>query len=129
MDWVAAVVLLALIEYCVFSALVGRARGRYSVAAPAVGGHPIFERYFRVHQNTLEQLIVFIPAVWLFGLYLSARGAAILGLVFLLARILYAVGYLRAPEKRGPGAGLSFLTQIVLVLGAAYGVLRSLISA
>ena len=129
MNWVAGVVLLSLIEYLVFGALVGRARGKYAIAAPAVSGHPMFERYFRVHQNSLEQLIVFIPAVWLFGGYVSPLVAAILGAIFIVARIVYAVGYIGAPERRGPGSGLSFLTQIVLVVGALYGVIRSLIVA
>ncbi len=128
MSWVAGVILLALAEYLVLAALVGRARTKYAVAAPAVTGHPMFERHFRVHQNTLEQLIVFVPAAWLFGEYLSPSWAAILGVLFLVARILYAAGYLRAPERRGPGAGLTFLTQSILVLGALYGVARSLLS-
>lgn len=128
MNWVAAVILLALIEYLVLGALVGRARARYAVPAPAVSGNAMFERYFRVHQNTLEQLIVFVPAEWLFGAYLSALWAAILGAIFLIARIIYAVGYLSAPERRGPGAGLSFLTEFALVLGALYGVVRSIVA-
>jgi glutathione S-transferase len=129
MNWVAGVVLLSLVEYFVFCALVGRARGKYAVAAPAVSGHPMFERYFRVHQNSLEQLIVFIPAVWLFGVYVSPRGAAALGVIFLVARIIYAVGYIGAPKKRGPGAGLSFLTEMILVIGALYGVIRSVVAS
>jgi glutathione S-transferase len=127
-NWVALIILLALIEYFVFGALVGRARGKYGVVAPAVTGHPRFERFFRVHQNSLEQLIVFIPAVWLFGLYLSALWAAIVGAIFLAARVLYAVGYVAAPERRGMGAGLSFLTEIVLVIGALVGVIRSIVA-
>ncbi len=127
MNWVAAVVLLALIEYLVLGALVARARGKYAIAAPAVSGHPTFERYFRVHQNSLEQLIVFVPAVWLFGVYLSPLWAAILGVVFLVARALYAASYIGAPERRGPGAGLTFFTELALVTGALIGVIRSLI--
>ncbi|MGH8218899.1 MAG: MAPEG family protein [Steroidobacteraceae bacterium] len=129
MNWVALVVLLALIEYFVLGGLVGRARAKYAVAAPAVTGHPLFERFFRVHQNSLEQLIVFVPAVWLFGLYVSARWAAIIGAVFLAARILYAIGYVAAPERREAGAWLSGLTEIVLVIGALIGVVRAILVA
>lgn len=129
MNWVALVVLFALIEYFVLGGLVGRARGKYRVAAPAVTGHPLFERYFRVHQNSLEQLIVFIPAVWLFGMYVSARWAAIVGAIFLIARVLYAVGYVAAPERREAGAWLTFLTETVLVIGALIGVIRSILLA
>lgn len=129
MNWVALIILIALFEYFVFGGLVGRARGKYAIAAPAVTGHPVFERYFRVHQNSLEQLIAFIPAVWLFGLYTSARWAAIVGAVFLVARILYAAGYVAAPERREVGAWLSGVTEIVLVVGALIGVIRSIVVA
>jgi glutathione S-transferase len=116
MELVFVVILLALLEYSVFSGLVGRARGRYGVKAPAMTGHPQFERAHRVHQNTLEALIVFVPAVWIYGLYVSAKWGAALGLVFIVARAIYAVGYLRDPEKRGPGAGLTFLVNGVLLI-------------
>ena len=129
MNWVALIVVLALLEYFVFGALVGRARGKYAIKAPAVTGNPNFERLFRVHQNSLEQLIVFVPAVWLFGLYVSALWAAIVGAVFLAARILYAVGYAVAPERREAGAVISSLTEIVLVIGALIGIIRSIVAA
>ena len=128
MNWVALVVVLALIEYFVLGALVGRARIRYEVAAPAVTGHPLFERYFRVHQNSLEQLIVFVPAVWLFGLYVSARWGAIIGAIFLAARILYAIGYIASPEKREAGAVLSFLIEAALVIGALICIVRAIVA-
>ena len=76
---------------------------------------------FRVHQNTLESLIVFVPAVWIFGLYMSPFWGAVLGAVFIVARVVYAVGYIRAAEKRGPGAGLTGLVLAVLVLGGLIG--------
>jgi uncharacterized MAPEG superfamily protein len=126
MELVLLVILLALVEYLVLAGLVGRARGRYGVRAPATTGNPDFERVYRVHQNTLEALVVFIPAVWIFGRYLSGYGAAGLGVVFILAREIYAVGYMRDPEKRGPGAGLTGIVNIVLVLGALFGVVRAL---
>jgi uncharacterized MAPEG superfamily protein len=127
MELVFLVILLALIEYIVFTGLVGRARVQYGVRAPATTGHPDFERVNRVHQNTLENLIVFIPAVWIFGLYLSARWAAALGVLFIVARAIYALGYLRAAEKRGPGAGLTGLTNVALIIGAIVGVVRAML--
>ena len=126
MLWTALVILIALIEYMVFGFLVGGARARYKVAAPATSGHPDFERYFRVHYNTLEMLVVFIPAAWLFGLYLSPRWSAIIGAVFVLGRALYAIGYIRAAEKREVGAMLSFASLAVLLVGAVIGVVRAL---
>ncbi len=122
MNGVAAVMGLALIEYVVLGGMVGRARVRYNIAAPATTGNPIFERYFRVHQNTLESLIVFIPALWLFANYVSVAVAIALGLLFIAARIVYAAGYVRAPEKRAPGAGVTFLINAVLVVGGLIGI-------
>jgi len=128
-NWVALVVLLSLIEYVVFGSLVGRARGKYGIKAPAVTGHPLFERFFRVHQNSLEQLILFIPAIWLFGLYVSALWAAIVGAAFLAARIVYALGYVAAPERREVGAWLTAAAEIILVIGALIGVILSIVRA
>jgi uncharacterized membrane protein YecN with MAPEG domain len=127
MTWVHLVIVLALLEYLVFGMLVGRARMKYAIAAPAISGHSMFERYFRVHQNTLEQIVIFVPAVLLFGRYVSSIWAAVLGAVYLLGRIVYAAGYIQAPEKRGPGAGLTFLANTILVVGALYGLVRALV--
>jgi glutathione S-transferase len=125
MEVVAVVIVLALLEYVVFGMLVGRARGRYGVKAPAVTGHEVFERYFRVHQNTLELLVVFVPAIWLFGTYVSPTWAALLGLVFVVARVLYLQGYVRDPAKREVGFGLSVLPVMVLLVGALWGSARA----
>lgn len=126
MHWIAVVILLALLEYMVFGLLVGAARGRFKVEAPAVTGHPVFERTFRVHYNTLEHLVVFIPSLWIFGTYLNPRLGALIGCVFLVGRALYAVGYIRAPEKREVGAMMSFASVAVLMFGALFGVVRLL---
>jgi glutathione S-transferase len=118
---VAIVVLLALLEYLFFGLRVGAARAKYGVKAPAITGDPAFERYFRIHQNTLENLVVFIPAIWLFGLYISPLWAAGIGLVFVIARLLYYLGYAAAPEKRAAGFGIGWLACVVLVIGALVG--------
>ena len=129
MDLVLLVVLVALVEYTVFTALVGRARAKYGVRAPATTGHPDFERVHRVHQNTLEALVVFVPAVLIFGCYLSARWAAGLGVLFVVARAIYAVGYFRAADKRRLGATITGVTNGVLVVGAIVGVIRAMLAA
>lgn len=123
MKYVAIVGLLALLQYLYFGVAVARARGRYGVHAPAVTGHEIFDRYFRVQQNTLELLVVFLPALWLFALYVSAAWATALGAVYLVGRLLYYLGYVRDPAKREIGFGLSMLPILVLVLGALIGAL------
>jgi uncharacterized membrane protein YecN with MAPEG domain len=127
MELVYLTILLALVEYTAMGALVGRARAKYGVKAPAMTGHPDFERANRVHINTLESLITFIPTVWLFGYTLDPRWAAGLGLVFVIGRALYAVGYLQSADKRHVGAGISGIANIVLLLGALFGVIRALL--
>jgi len=127
MELVLAVLMIALIEYMVFAGLVGRARAQYGIRAPATTGHPQFERVYRVHQNTLEALVIFIPALFVFACYLSFAWAAGLGVAFIVGRAIYAVAYIRAPEKRGPGAGLTGVVNIVLVLGSLYGLAKHLL--
>ena len=126
MALVAVVIALALIEYLLFAILVARARVRCNVPAPATTGHPVFERYFRVQQNTLEQLIVFVPSMWIFGLYVSPLWAAGLGLLFVIGRVMYLTGYVADPKKRGAGFGLSFLPTVILALGGLAGAILSL---
>ena len=121
MELVYLTIVLALLEFMVMGALVGRARAKYGIHAPAMTGHPDFERANRVHANTLENLIIFIPAVWIFATYVSATWAAGLGFVFVAARAVYAVGYLKAAEKRSIGAGITGIVDIVLVVGALVG--------
>ena len=126
MELVFLTILLALVEYIVMAALVGRARGKYGVKAPATTGHPDFERVNRVHINTLESLIVFVPGVWIFATYVSELWAAVLGALFVVGRALYAVGYISAAEKRGPGAGITGIVNMVLIVGGLIGVGRVL---
>ncbi len=121
MELTAIVIGLALLEYSVITILCGRARGRFGVVAPATSGNPTFERYFRAQQNTVEQLIIFVPAMLLFGYYVSPPIGAGLGLVFILGRALFARGYYRDPPKRAPGFGLSLLSNLVLLLGGLVG--------
>ncbi len=117
MELVRIVIALALVEYIAFGMLVGRARGLYGVKAPATTGHEIFDRYFRVHQNTLELLVAFVPATWLFADYVSPRWAAGLGAIYLVGRLLYLRGYVADPARREVGFGLSILPILVLVVG------------
>ena len=121
MNGVAAIVGLAVLEYMIFGALVGRARRTYHVEAPATTGDPTFERYFRVHQNSMEALVIFIPSLVLFADYVSESIAVALGLIFLVGRIIYGAGYISAPEKRGAGALVTSAVNGILVLGAIIG--------
>jgi uncharacterized membrane protein YecN with MAPEG domain len=121
MKLVSVVAALALIEYSIFVVLAGQARGRFGIAAPATTGHPTFERYFRVQQNTVEQLVIFLPALFLFARFASEAAAAALGLVFILGRALYARGYVLDPAKRGPGFLLTVVANFFLLLGGLIG--------
>jgi glutathione S-transferase len=127
MPLIAIAILLAILEYMVLGGMVGYARGKYGIKAPATSGHEMFERHFRVHYNTLEYMIVFVPSVWLFGTFVSDRWGAALGLVFIIARVLYAIGYVRDPRKREVGATLTLIAVAPLVLGALYGAIRAAI--
>ena len=127
MELVYLTILLALLQYAFMAALVGRARSKYGVQAPATTGHPDFERVNRVHLNTLENLVLFIPAVVIFATYVSAGWAAVLGFVFVIARAVYAVGYLKAADKRGVGAGITGIVNMVLLVGALIGLVLAVV--
>jgi hypothetical protein len=125
MEYVYIVIVLALIEYLILGGIVGYARGKYGIKAPACTGNEHFERAFRVHMNTLEGLIVFLPGLWLFGTFVSASWAAGLGLVGIVGRALYARGYLSDPDKRGPGAAICGVINMVLMIGSLFGLIRA----
>jgi hypothetical protein len=127
MAYVDIVTALALIQFIIFGFKVGTARGKYGVKAPATTGNEIFERHFRVQQNTLEQLVILLPGLYLFSRYLSPVWAAGLGAVYLIGREIYAATYVGNPAKRGPGYALTALPTIVLLAGGAIGAVRSLL--
>ena len=119
MEPVVIVILLAVVEVIVLGLRAGMARGRAGVKAPAVTGDEVFERHFRVHYNTIEQMILFVPGIWFFAEYVSVNWAA--------GRALYAMSYVKDPESRGAGMMLSVLPCWVLVLGALGGATWSMI--
>lgn len=121
MAYVDIVTALALLQFIFFAFRVGGARAKYGVKAPAVTGNEIFERHFRVQQNTLEQLIGFIPGLYLFSHYFNPLCAAALGVVYLIGRQVYSISYVKDPAKRGPGFGLTFFPTVILILGGLIG--------
>ena len=127
MNYVYIVALLAVLQFIVFSMLVGAARGRYGVAAPAMTGNEHFERAVRVQMNTLEQMVCFLPALLIAANYWSPVVVAALGVVYLVGRTLYRQAYVANPAKRGLGFFLTFLPTTLLVLAGLVGaVTRSL---
>ena len=127
MPYVAIVTVLALLEYQFFGIMVGRARGRYGIAAPATTGHEVFERHFRVHMNTLEQLALFLPALWIFGYYVSEVWAAGLGTVWIVGRAIYCMLYVKEPKSRTLGFALTALPMLAMLLGILIWAVRALV--
>ena len=117
------IVLLALLQYVLFTIKVGLSRGKYNIDAPSCAGDENFERIFRVQQNTLEQLVVFIPAAYAFAFYVSELWVLLPGAVFILGRFLYSGEYLKDPKTRVPGMSLTLLANATLVVGALGAIL------
>ena len=124
MEILATVTILALGQFVYFSIQVGSFRGKYGVSAPAISGAPEFERMFRVQQNTMEQLVVFLPALWIFGHLVKPTYAAGFGLVYIVGRFMYRAEYLKDPASRSPGFTLSFLPSAVMLVWSLVVALR-----
>jgi glutathione S-transferase len=127
MNLVDLVALAALVQLLVFSFLVGGARGRYGVKAPAVTGHPMFERAYRVQMNTLELMVLFIPALYVAAHYWPPAWVAAVGAVYVLGRLVYRTAYVRDPASRGLGYLFSILPIFVLLAGGVVGAVRGLL--
>ncbi|MDZ7856865.1 MAPEG family protein [Sphaerotilus sp.] len=125
MPWIDLVTFLALAQYLVFGALVGRARGQYGVKAPATTGNELFERHYRVQMNTLELLVVFVPSLWMAARYWSPVAMAAIGAVYLVGRVIYQRAYTRAPAQRALGFMLSIGPVSVLLVAAFAGAVRA----
>ena len=128
MTLVNLVLMLALLEFVVILMAVGRARDTYKVPAPATTGNEVFERYCRVQNNTLEQLIIFVPALVTFAYYthypLIAAG---LGVLFVIGRWIYFTGYVKDPKARSAGFLISFVPNMILLLGGLIGCIVGLV--
>lgn len=121
MEAIAIVTALALLQYFWLGYFVSAARVRHDIKAPATSGHPEFDRAFRVHMNTLEQLMVLLPALWLFGWYVHALIGALIGLLFIAGRFIYQAGYMKDPASRRPGSMVSGVAMVVLLVGGLIG--------
>ncbi|HVT36139.1 MAG TPA: MAPEG family protein [Nevskiaceae bacterium] len=121
------VTVLSLILYFVLTFNVGRARGKHKIDAPAMTGHPEFERVLRVQMNTLEQLALYLPGLWLFSIYVSSIWGAVLGGVWIVGRVLYARGYYVEAGKRSAGFLVSIGATGLLLLGALLGAIYAMV--
>jgi glutathione S-transferase len=132
---VALVTLISLALFFWMSANVARARVRFGVPAPAVTGHPEFERHFRVQANTLEGLVLFLPSLWIFALTLDGlrssdlgdKIGAALGLVWIIGRVIYMRSYVRDPASRGLGFGVQALASMLLLISGLVAIVWGLV--
>jgi len=115
MEAVVIVTVLVLVQYTYFGILVGGAHQKYGIKVPAMSGAEEFERINRVHQNTLEQLVVLIPALWIYAHYVNPLGGAGIGVVYLIGRFIYSSAYTKDPSSRSLGFMLSFLPSAVML--------------
>ncbi len=122
MEYAIFIIMLALLQYTYFSFAVGSARGKYEVKAPKTAGDEIWERTFRVQQNTLEQLIAFMPGMLAFSVYVSSIWVLVPGIMFLVGRQLYSHLYIKDPKSRTPGFLLTFFANMILIFGTLIGI-------
>jgi glutathione S-transferase len=124
MIWIGWITLVALVLYLATAIYVSRMRGRHGINAPSMAGPPPFEYAVRVNANTLEQLVPFLVALWLCAIFWEPLPAAVLGIVWLFGRVVYAFGYYSAPGRRAPGFVIAMIALILLLVGTAYGLFR-----
>jgi glutathione S-transferase len=116
MNYVDVIAMLAVLQYLVFTSLVGKARGKYGIKAPAITGSEAFERVYRVQMNTLELLVALLPATYVAARYWPAEFVAALGAVYLVGRVVYWRAYVTNPQGRGLGFMLSLVPILTLAL-------------
>jgi glutathione S-transferase len=127
MDWVIIITVLLLLQYTWFGLQVGMVRGKHGLKAPAMTGAPEFDRMFRVHYNTMEQLVLFLPLMWIFAHHVNALWAAGFGLVFFVGRFIYRAEYVKDPATRSPGFTMTFLPSAIMAVWLLVVAVRNLI--
>ncbi len=127
MEYVALVTVAILVQYFALGLLAAFAREKAGLKAPAISGEEIFERRFRVHQNTMEQLVSFLPAMWMFSYYVDSCYGALLGVAFFIGRIIYSRAYVADPTSRTIGFTIGFFAFVIALLGTLISVVMSLV--
>jgi len=122
MEYPILIILIALAQYTFFTFKVGFSRGKFEVNAPKTVGNDQWERLFRIQQNTMEQLVIFVPAVLIFAHYVSSMWVLLPGSLFIIGRQIYAHLYAKDPASRSPGVILSLFSNIAMVIGGLIGV-------
>lgn len=121
MEAIAIVTVLMVMQAFLFAFQVGQARIKGGISAPSCSGSEDFERANRVHQNTIEQLVVVLPSLWIFGLYVHELIGAGLGVLFIIGRFVYRSSYVKDPSTRSTGFAIGALVFAVLALGGLIG--------
>ena len=121
----ATLLVLLVYHWMMFNA--GGARAKSNVDAPRTDGPNEYRRIYRAHINTLEHMVPFLVAMWVFAVVVSDLWAAVLGVVWTIGRIVYALGYYAAAEKRFSGLAISFITGMVLILGSLIALLMNVL--
>jgi uncharacterized MAPEG superfamily protein len=127
MEYVAIVTVLILLQYFYFGIASGLARGKAGLKAPAITGDELYERKYRIHQNTMEQLVSFLPAMWMFAHYVNPIYAAGLGVAFLVGRTIYSASYAKDPASRGKGFMIGLIAMLIGFGGTLYGAIANLL--
>ena len=126
--WIVLVTLASLLLYFYMGILVAGARQKHNVPAPAMSGNPDFERTFRVQMNTLEWLPIFLPTLWISGMYWDERIVAAVGVVWIVGRVMYMQGYIKAADQRSMGFLVQSIAVLILLVGAAVGAVMSMLA-
>ncbi len=127
----AAVTLLAAL-ICLWTAiLVARARRRNKLPPPAMIGAAEVERALRAQGNTVEQVVIFLPLLWVAALYFHMIGwlVPIIGLVWCIGRVIFALGYIADAEKRHIGFVISVFANITLAILGVIGLIQAWIAS
>ena len=127
MEAAAIVTVLIVLQTFWFGFEVGKARQKYGVSAPACSGDPHFERAYRVHQNSTEQLVLVLPVLWVFAFYVDGLIAAGVGVLYLIGRQLYRNAYNQDPRSRSTGFAIGAIALAILALGGLGGAALSLL--
>ena len=126
MEAVAIVTILALLQFYWFGFEVGKMRVKHQCKAPAITGAPEFERMFRVQQNTMEQLVMFLPALWLYASLVNPLWGAGIGIIYLVGRVIYRASYVKDPATRSLGFTISSLPTAVLLFWSLYAAIMKM---
>ena len=110
------------------SIIVGKARVKYDIKAPATSGHELFDRAYRVQMNTLESAMLLLPSMWMYASLIGDLGAGVSGAIWVAGRVWYALAYQQDPAKRGPGFGISFLAIAGMWVGSLWAVIQLLLA-